>query len=184
MENFIDEMLQEIEAKEEQLQLAHVDMVLKEISTLTADIQKILIQADEEKKIITDWAIGRSAKMQNRIDWLTGKLEAFMGEQEPSVRTIDLANGKLLKRKQIEKLVVDNIEEFLKNQNLYQLTQTQPETIKPDLKKIKEFYTMTGKIPLGTSLIESKDKFSIELKNGGIDGTSKNGTAGQSSDED
>jgi len=182
--DFISEMLQEIEAKEEQMQLAHVDMILKEISSLTSDIQKILAQAEEEKKIITDWAVNKSSKLNDRAEWLTRKLEAFMSSQEPSVRTLDLAHGQLLRRKQIEKLVVEDLEQFMQNKNLSQLTTTAPEVVKPDLAKIKSFYKMTGKIPLGTSLVESKDKFSIKLKNGGTDGTQKNGIAGQSADED
>jgi phage host-nuclease inhibitor protein Gam len=166
--NFIDEMLQEIEVKEEQMQLAHVDMVLKEICSLNSEIARILSQAEEEKQIIQEWAIQRSAKLYERADWLTKKLEAFMNEQDPTLRTIDLAHGQLLRRKQVEKIVVEDLEQFLQNNNLAELTTTSPEVIKPDLAKIKAFYKMTKKIPFGTSLVESTDKFSIKLKNGGI----------------
>lgn len=165
--NFLDELLLEVEAKEQQMELAHVDMVLKEISSLNAEITKILSQAKEEKQIITEWAIQRSAKLNERTEWLSKKLEMYMNEQDPSVRTIDLANGILLRRKQIEKIIVEDLEQFLQNNNLSDLTTTSPEVVKPDLAKIKAFYKMTKKIPLGTSLVESKDKFSIKLKQNG-----------------
>ncbi|MCX6170945.1 MAG: host-nuclease inhibitor Gam family protein [Ignavibacteriales bacterium] len=181
--NFLDELLLEVEAKEQQMELSHVDLVLKEISSLNSDISKILSQLEEERQIISDWALKRSSKLNERAEWLTKKLEAFMNEQEPGVRTIDLAHGQLLRRKQVEKIVVEDLEQFLQNNNLSDLTTTSPEVVKPDLTKIKQYYKMTKKIPLGTSLVESTDKFSIKLK-GGVNGTSKNGTGSEQADED
>lgn len=182
--NFIEEMLQEISEKETKMELAHVDLVLKEITSLNSDIERILSQAEEEKQIIHDWAIQRSAKLNERAEWLTKKLEAFMKEQEPTVRTIDLAHGQLLRRKQAEKISIDDLDTFLLNQNLSQLTTTTPEIVKPDLNKIKAYYKMTGgKIPMGCSLVESTDKFSIKLK-GGVNGTTKNGIGSEQADTD
>lgn len=182
-DNFLDLLLEEVEAKEKHLELAHADMVLKEISSLNAEIGKILSQSEEEKQFIHDWAIQRSAKLNERAEWLTSKLAAFMDEQESSVRTIDLAHGQLLRRKQAEKISIDDLEIFLNNQNLSQLTTTTPEVVKPDLNKIKSFYKMTGKIPQGCTLVESSDKFSIKLK-GGINGTSKDGIGSEQADTD
>jgi hypothetical protein len=184
--NFLDELLLEVEAKEQQMELAHVDMVLKEISSLNAEITKILSQAEEEKQIIHEWAIQRSAKLNERTEWLSKKLEMFMNEQDPTVRTIDLANGILLRRKQIEKIIIEDLEQFLQNNNLSDLTTTSPEVVKPDLAKIKAFYKMTRKIPLGTSLVESTDKFSIKLKQNGElkNGKTKNGIGSEQTDED
>jgi hypothetical protein len=132
-DNFLDELLLEVEQKEQQMELAHVDMVLKEIASLNAEISKIISQGEEERLIISDWAIKRSAKLNERAEWLTKKLEAFMNEQEPTVRTIDLAHGQLLRRKQVEKISIDNLDAFLLNQNLSQLTSITPEVVKPDL---------------------------------------------------
>jgi len=171
--NFLDVLLDEVEAKEEKMQLAHVDLVLKEISSLNAEIAKTLSQAEEEKQIIMDWALQRSSKLNDKVEFLSKKLESFMEEQDPSVRTINLAYGQLLRRKQAEKLVVEDLDQFMQNNNLSDLTSITPEVIKADIAKIKSYYKMTGgKLPLGISLVESKDKFSIKLKNGGInDGT-------------
>jgi hypothetical protein len=170
--NFIDDLLLEVEEKEKQLELTHVDLILKEICTLNSDIARILAQAEEEKQLIQEWAIKRSAKLNERVEWLSKKCELFMYLQDPSVRTIDLAHGQLLRRKQVEKIVVEDLEQFLLNSNLSELTTTSPEVIKADIAKIKAYYKMTKKIPLGTSLVESSDKFLIKLKNGVInDGT-------------
>lgn len=185
--NFLDELLLEAEQKEKQLELSHVDMILKEISSLSSSIEKNFSQADEEKKIIEDWAIQRNSKLQDRIDWLSKKLEAFMNEQEQSVRTIDLANGQLLRRKQIEKIVVEDLDQFLLNNNLSDLTTTSPEVVKPDLAKIKAFYKMTKKVPQGCSLVEStRDKFSIKLKQNGElkNGKTKTRIGSEQTDED
>jgi hypothetical protein len=35
--------------------------------------------------------------------------------------------------------------------------------VKPNLTKIKAFYKMTQKVPLGTKLIEGEEKFNIKL---------------------
>jgi hypothetical protein len=40
----------------------------------------------------------------------------------------------------------------------------QPEMVKPNLTKIKAFYKMTLKVPLGTKLIEGEEKFNIKIK--------------------
>ena len=184
--NFIDEMLQEILQKELRMELAHVDAVLMEIGSITSQIEKNFQQAEQEKQIISDWALKRNSTLQERVDWLSLKLEAYMNEQEPSIRTIDLAHGLLQRRKSVEKIAIDDLQKFMENPNLSQLTTTAPEVIKPDLTKIKTFFKMTGKIPIGTTLIESKDKFSIKLKqNGEIkDGTTKVGVRGEQADAD
>jgi len=172
MENsFIDEMLLEIEANEEKMQLKHADFLLKEIAGLNSEISKILKQAEEEKALIEEWSISRSSKLNDRVEWLTRKLQAFMDQEYPETRSLDLAHGQLLRRKQIEKIVVEDLELFMQNNNLSDLITTSPEVIKPDLKKIKAFYQMSKKIPLGTSLVESTDKFSIKIKNGETNGT-------------
>lgn len=177
MEDFIETMLRESEAQEKQLQLSQIDAILIEISSLQSNIEKSFQQAEEEKKIIDDWAIQKTSKLQEKIEWLSGKLEAFMNEQDIKTRSIDLPHGQLLRRKTIDKLEIDNLELFLTNKNLHELSTLHPEEIVPDKNKIKNFYRMTRKIPAGVTLIEGgKDKFSIKLKqNGGSNGKTEDG---------
>ena len=90
-------------------------------------------------------------------------------EEQGDAKTIDLANGKLLKRKQPTKVEITSMDEFLQNDNLYQLGTSQPETIKPNLNMIKAFINMTKKIPQGVKVIEGSEKFSIKLKKHGVE---------------
>ena len=167
MDNFIDELLQEVEEKEQKLLASHADLLLNEIGSLQRQIDTNFTQADEEKRIIHEWALSRNSKLQDRISWLERKLEAFMKEQGPNVKTVDLPNGKLLRRKQQTKVEITDMEEFMKNEKLYQLGTIQPEIIKPNLNMIKAFINMTSKVPKGVVVTEGKEKFSIKLKQHG-----------------
>jgi len=163
--NFIDELLLEVEAKEEKLLLSHVDQVIKEIGEKQKEIERTLNQAEEEKQLIQDWALSKCDKIQNKIDWMTKKLESFMNEQGDA-KTIDLPNGALKKRQTPDRIEVTDLEAFLKNKQLERLTTVQPEVIKPDLNKIKFFYKETTKLPKGTELIKGQVKFSVKIKTG------------------
>lgn len=64
--NFLDELLSEIEKNEQSLELSHADLLLKEISNLEQQIKNNFIQADEEKRIIHEWGLSRDSKQQSR----------------------------------------------------------------------------------------------------------------------
>lgn len=183
MENdFIKNLLIESELNQRKLELAHIDLVLKEIGQLEQEIQNTFTQAEEEKKIIDEWALQRNSKLQDRIEWMTKQLEAFMNEQGDT-KTIDLPNGKLLRRKQPDKIEIIDHEELLKNKNLYQLGTIQPEKWKPNIPMIKAFIKMTTKIPKGVEVVEGKEKFSVKIKNhGGNNGSKEVGTKAKRTD--
>lgn len=171
--NFLDELLNEIEKNEQSLELSHADLLLKEISDLEQQINNNFIQADEEKRIIHEWAISRNSKLQDRIEWLEKKLEAFMKEQGEDIKTIDLAYGKLLRRKQQDKVEVIDMDEFLKNDNLSELGGSSHEQWKPSITKIKAFIKMTTKIPKGVEVTKGTERFSIKIKQHGENNGSK-----------
>jgi translation initiation factor 2 alpha subunit (eIF-2alpha) len=56
------------------------------------------------------------------------------------------------------------MEVFLANANSQMVTVV-PETVKPDLTKIKAFIKMTTRIPHGVNVIEGAEKFSLTLRN-------------------
>ncbi len=175
MDNFIDELLAEAEAEEFKLHLAHVDLVLVEISNLNEEIQKNFTQAEEEKRLIDEWALSKNSKLQDRIDWMTRKLEAFMKEQGDDVKTIDLPNGKLLRRKQPDKIEIVDMEKFMLNADQTMISII-PEIVKPDMNKIKAFYKRSMFLPEGTKLIVGKENFSIKLKQRGEEENGKTET--------
>jgi hypothetical protein len=55
-----------------------------------------------------------------------------------------------------------DLENFLINADKSMVT-LQPEIVKPNLNKIKAYYKMTLKLPVGTKLIEGEEKFNIKL---------------------
>ncbi len=119
--NFLDELLAEVEAKEVSLHLAHVDLVLGEISNLEEQIAKNFEETEKEKAILDDWTLRKNSKLQERIDWMSRKLEAFMREQGDDVKTIEVCNGKLLRRKQPNRLEIADIDDDLHHVNYGQL---------------------------------------------------------------
>ncbi len=161
---FLDELLEEVEAKEATLHLAHVDLVLGEVSNLEEQIAKNFDETEKEKAILDDWTLRKNSKLQERIDWMTRKLEAFMKEQGEDVKTIEVCNGKLLRRKQPDKIEIVDMDQFMLNADSSMLT-VSPETVRPDLRKVMAFYKRRLIPPAGTKLIVGEEKFSIKLNN-------------------
>jgi hypothetical protein len=174
MTDLIEELLQEAEADERKLHLAHIDLMLSEMRKLEVAIASNFAQAEEEKQIIDEWAINKNVSLQEKADRITSLLKLFMESQSDEVKTIDLPNGKLLRRKTPDKIEIVDLEKFLINADKSMVT-LQPEIVKPNLNKIKAYYKMTLKLPEGTKLIEGEEKFNIKL-NEVNNGTKETGT--------
>jgi hypothetical protein len=161
--NFMDELLAEAQLKENKNLDALMDLVLIEIRKLDEQIARNFRTSDEECKLIQDWALRRSAKLQDRINWLSTKLEAFIRER--GCKTIDLPNGVLKIRKAQDRLEID-LEEFLETTDPSLLTLV-PAMYKPNLAGIKAMIKEHDVVPDGVTVIEGIDKFSFKLKNQG-----------------
>ena len=159
--NFIDELLLEMEQADEQTKTAYHDLILLEIGKIEDQIARNFEISEQEIKIITDWAVKRNSTLQNRIDFLAMKLEGFIRER--GVKSIDLAHGVLKIRKTPDKIEIIDLESFLANAN-GNTTTTVPESVKPDLSKIKSYIKKTGRIPEGIQLVNGYEKFSYKLK--------------------
>lgn len=159
MSDLIEELFAQDESK---LHLAHIDLMLSEMRKLEESISSNFNQSEEEKKIIDEWAINKNVKLQEKADRIKSFLKLFLESQDAEVKTIDLPNGKLTRRKGSDKILIVDMEKFLQNANKSMFT-LQPEMVKPNLTKIKAFYKMTQKVPLGTELIEGEEKFNIKL---------------------
>ena len=121
-----------------------------------------IAQSEEEKQIIDEWAMNKNVRLQEKADRITSLLKLFMESQNEEVKTIDLPNGTLTRRKGPDKIEIVDMEAFLQNANKSMFT-LQPEIVKPNLNKIKAYYKMTLKLPEGTKLIEGEEKFNIKL---------------------
>lgn len=175
MEQLLDEAIEQEQVQSEAL----ADLVLIEIRDLTTRIETTLEQAAEEKQIIDDWALARSAKLQERCDFLSKKLEAFMTTryEQDGTKTIDLANGQLKVRKKPDRVEVDDMEQFLLHASR-DLVSTVPESVKPDLMAIRQFVKRSGgRPPKGVRIVEGKEEFSYKLKENGKNGKLKTETA-------
>ena len=170
--SFLDELLLEAEANEHKLHLAHVDLILVEMMNLEEQIKQNFEQSEVEKKIIDEWTLRKNSKLQDRFDWMSKQLERFMYEQGDDVKTIDLPNGKLLRRKQPDKIEIADMDTFMLNADSSMLTVI-PEAVRADLNKIKAYYKRSLRVPEGAKLVIGEDKFSIKLK---PNGEEENGT--------
>lgn len=159
-DNFLDEMLKEIEAQESEQTEAYYDLILLNIRKMNQQIEKNFSEAEKECQVINNWALFRNNQIQERIEHLERKLEAFVRERKE--KTIDLPNGTLKFYKKPDKVEIKDLDLFLKNAKPEMLTVV-PEQIKPDINKIKS-YIKTKPTPPGVEVIPGVEEFTYKLK--------------------
>ena len=159
--NFIDEMLMEIEAKEELQTEASYDLMLLAIRNFQSQIDQNFQEAEKECTMIRNFVLNKNSQIQERIKWLERKLEAYIREREE--KTISLCNGTLKVHKKPDRIEVEDLELFLKNARPEWLTVI-PEQVKPNLLAIKN-HIKTRPTPKGVKIIEGQEEFSYKLYN-------------------
>ena len=160
--HFMDELLDEIEQQENLQSEAYCDIVLAEIASLETKIKDTFNLAEEEQTLIQDFALRRTSKLQERIDFLSRKLESYL--RESGNRTLSLPHGAIKIRKKQDKVEISDMQEFLLHASP-QMLNTIPEQAKPDIAGIKSWIKMTGgKLPPGVRIIEGQESFSYKLK--------------------
>ena len=161
MKNFLDELLEEVEQKEEQQTEVFIDLLLLQIRGLQEKIAGNFANADKEIEIIKSWALTKNSLLQERITRIEKQLEQFIRRAEK--KTIDLPNGTLKVRKSQDRAEVEELELFLSRAGA-ELVSIIPEQIKPNIKGIKNFIKMTTKVPEGVRVVEGKEEFSYVIK--------------------
>jgi hypothetical protein len=159
--NFIDEMLMEIEAAEEKQTEAGYDLMLLAIRKYQSEIKRNFEEGDKECQLVQNFVLSKNSQIQERINWLEKKLEAFIREREE--KTISLPNGTLKMHKKPDRIEVEDLELFLKNARKEWLTVI-PEQLKPNLLAIKN-HIKTRPTPKGVKVIEGEIEFSYKLNN-------------------
>ena len=177
--NFLDELIQEAEQKEEQQTEAYFDLLLLAIRKLSQQIEYNFHEAEKECSMINNFILHKNTQLQERMKWLELKLEAFIRER--GEKTITLPNGTLKMHKKPDKVEIDDLEVFLKKAKPEMLTVI-PEQVKPDLNKIKT-YVKTRPVPPGIKIIEGKEEFSYKL-NGESNGRKKETGSGAEQDSE
>lgn len=169
--DFIEQILREAEEKEKKLTQASIDLLLVQIGKFNEEIRKNFDEADKEVEIIKSWALEKNSKLQEKIEYLERKLESYIRDE--GLKTIDLPHGVLKMHKKQDKVEVTDIELFIKSASA-EIISIVPESVKPDLNKIKNFIKTHKRIPAGITLIEGKEEFTYKLKQNGKDNS--NGT--------
>ena len=157
--NFIDEMLMEIEAKEEQQTEASYDLMLLAIRKYQSEIKHNFEEGDKECQLIQNFVLSKNSQIQERITWLEKKLEAYITER--GEKTITLPNGTLKMHKKPDRIEVGDLELFLKKAKPEMLTVI-PEQVKPNLLAIKN-HIKTRPTPSGVKVIEGLIEFNYTL---------------------
>jgi len=164
---FIDELLAEVEAKEESNSLAYFDMLVLQSKALETKKNEITQQAQLEVSVITEWRDKKTAEIDRQIEYLKSRLKAYLTEL--NVKTLELPHGILKFRKNPDRVTITDMEIFMKNAMPETVTVI-PEQVRPDLTKIKAHIKSTGEIPSGVELITGENNFTITYHNGGQNG--------------
>lgn len=159
--NFLEELLIESEQNEIKQTAAYFDLILIEMGKLQSNIESNFAEAEKEIEIIKEWSLNKNLKLQDKIEFLSRKLEAYIREENK--KTIELPHGDLRFHKKQDKVEISNLDEFLKSATS-DMIRTEPEQIRPDLNKIKAYIKEKGRIPKGITVIEGKEEFSYKLR--------------------
>lgn len=159
--NFLEELLLEAEQKEIKQTAAYFDLILIEVGKLQSEIELNFAEAEKEIEIIKEWSLNKNSKLQDKIEMLSRKLEAYIREENK--KTIELPHGDLKFHKKPDKVEISSLDEFLKSATA-DMIRTEPEEIKPDLNKIKAYIKEKGRVPKGITVLEGKEEFSYKLR--------------------
>ena len=159
--DFIEQILKDAEAAENNQRKMYYDLLLLEISKFQTEIENNFDNSDHECQIIKDWAIQINSKIQNKVEFLEMKLESYLREE--GVKTMDLAHGILKLYKRPDRVEVTDLESFLKSAT-QELLSVVPEQVKPDLRSISAFIKEKHTVPAGVQVIPGTETFSYKLK--------------------
>ena len=188
--NFMDELLADVEEKEEKRKLEldrlRADQLLTAIGTLEQRADDINELADSEIKLIEEYRETEITKVQKKISWLSWNLEQFA--RSSGEKTINLPHGSLKLRLGRDKVTVVEIQRFLDVPSNQKYLKIIPESYEPDIQAIHDHIKATGHIPDGVDMKPAASKFSYTIrsnKNGKEQRqrTSESGAAIESADE-
>jgi hypothetical protein len=174
MTSFMDELLAEVEEKEQQrkieLDRLKADQLLMAVAKLDGQIEDVNKLADDEIKLIEEYRRSEVERVEKKRSWLLFNLENFA--RQTGEKTIRLPHATITLRKGRDKVEIEDMEKFLKIATRYGFLRTTPESKEPDMTALNAYVKRTGDIPLGTKFIPAAVNFSYSLTKG----EPKNGT--------
>jgi hypothetical protein len=173
MTTFMDELLAEVEEKEQQRKLEFdrlkADQALAAVAKLESQMADVNKLCDDEIALIENYRKNELERLEKKRSWILFNLEGFARQQMEATgeKSLRLPHGTLALRKGRDKVEVENFDTFLKVAARYGLLRVSPEKKEPDLTAISAYIKRTGEIPIGTKLIPATVNFSYQLTNQG-----------------
>lgn len=166
MTTWFDEMMQELEKKEEdrrlQMNKIRCDAVLQAIAVLEDRIAEVNDIAAKERAIIGEWEQSETGKLQRQVDWLARQLEVFIRGTDQ--KSITLAHGSIHLRMGRPKVSVVDMEQFLPVGEKLKLIREKPSVKEADLKAISSYIQRVGKPPPFIAYTPAAVNFSYKTK--------------------
>ncbi len=183
---WLQELLDQAEIADKNNLLAmnkiRADEALAAIALIEEKIKEIEQIAQQEIDLYTNWKDSETAKLQNKINWLSFNLEKFI--RSTGDPTITLAHGTIKIRKSRDKIDIIDLQKFTVIAQRHGLLRHIDAKDEPDMNAIKAFIKINGgKPPLGVMLTPGQPTFSYTTKKkGSTDGeqSSEIDTAGES----
>jgi phage host-nuclease inhibitor protein Gam len=162
--NFMDQLLVDVQEKEEKIKLEldrlRADQLLTAIAKLEQRADEISELADNEVKLIEEYRSVELIKVQKKISWLAWNLDQFV--RSSGEKTINLPHGVLKLRLGRDKVTVIDLQQFLdvpSNRNYLRII---PETYEANIQAIHEHIKATGHIPDAVDFKPAETKFSYK----------------------
>ena len=171
--HFVEELLLEAERRKEQERIdvdrLRADQLLAGIVELERQMNEVVELVNAEVALLEQYRSSELSRLEKKLSWLTFNLDAYM--RSTGEKTLRLPHGILKLRKGKDRIVISNMEEFLKRPAVKMLLKSVPESYQPDMDKIWAYYTKTGgSVPDGCQFIKGDVKFSYtttpEVSNG------------------
>jgi hypothetical protein len=176
MTTFMDDLLAEVEEKEQRVKLEldrlKADQLLMAVAKFDSQIEDVNKLCDDEIKLIENYRQTEVERINKKRSWLLLNVEGWARQQleQNGDKTIRLPHATIALRKGRDKFEITEMPVFLKAASRYGLLKTTPEEHTPDMTEVAAFVKRTGQIPIGTKLIPGTTNFSYTLTNGGNNG--------------
>jgi phage host-nuclease inhibitor protein Gam len=174
---WLQELLDDTEAADQKHQLEmnklRADQALAAIAVIEEKIAETEQIAQQETDLITNWKESETAKLQNKINWLTFNLEKFI--RGTGDATIALAHGTIKIRKSRDKIDIVDLQKFSAVGQRHGLLRHIDAKDEPDMNAIRAFIKLNGGKPCaGVILTPGQPTFSYKTnKKGSTNGESE-----------
>lgn len=173
MTNFMTELLEEVEEKEQQRKLEldklKADQALMAVAKLESQMAEANKLCNDEIALIENYRKNELERLEKKRSWILFNVEGWTRQHCESTgeKTIRIPHGSLSLRKGRDRIEIQDMTVFLKVAAKHGFLRTTPAKDEPDLKAIYAHYTKTGEIVSGTKVIPATTSFTYQLTTNG-----------------